>query len=112
MSNATAAPRCPTPVVQARVETIRHISDALNVDLGADGTVYGFELLTANEQLQASDDGTLVVVMRRSVTTRGPARVMTKRSRQERRATLFGRREQSVNNVLPNTGNNDVPGES
>jgi uncharacterized protein YuzE len=45
----------------AEVETI-HISDALNVDLAPDGTVYGFELLNANEQLQASDDGTLVVV--------------------------------------------------
>jgi hypothetical protein len=29
--------------------------------------MYGFELLSANEQLQASDDGTLVVSMRRSV---------------------------------------------
>jgi uncharacterized protein YuzE len=45
----------------AEVETI-HISDALNVDLAPDGTVYGFELLNANEQLQGSDDGTLVVV--------------------------------------------------
>jgi uncharacterized protein YuzE len=43
------------------VETIR-ISDTLNVDLAPDGTVYGFELLNANEQLQASDDGTLVVI--------------------------------------------------
>lgn len=43
------------------VETIR-ISDALNVDIAPDGTVYGIELLNANEQLQASDDGTLVVI--------------------------------------------------
>ena len=43
------------------VETIR-VSDALNVDISPDGTVYGVELLNANEQLQASDDGTLVVV--------------------------------------------------
>lgn len=43
------------------VETIR-ISDALNVEMSPDGTVYGVELLNANEQLQASDDGTLVVV--------------------------------------------------
>lgn len=43
------------------VETIR-ISEALNVDLAPDGTVYGIELLNANEQLQASDDGTLIVV--------------------------------------------------
>ena len=45
----------------AEVETIR-ISDALNVDLAPDGTVYGIELLNANEQLGASDDGTLVVI--------------------------------------------------
>ena len=43
------------------VETIQ-ISDALNVDLAPDGTVYGIELLNANEQLRASDNGTLVVV--------------------------------------------------
>ncbi len=45
----------------ADVETIR-ISDQLNVDLSPDGTVYGVELLNANEQLRASDDGTLVVI--------------------------------------------------
>ena len=38
------------------------VSDALNVDLAPDGTVYGIELLNANEQLQASDNGTLVVI--------------------------------------------------
>ena len=43
------------------VETIR-ISEELNVDLAPDGTVYGVELLNANEQLQAGDQGTLVVV--------------------------------------------------
>jgi uncharacterized protein YuzE len=43
------------------VETIR-ISEELNVDLAPDGTVYGVELLNANEQLQAGDEGTLVVV--------------------------------------------------
>lgn len=45
----------------AEVETIR-VSDELNVDLAPDGTVYGIELLNANEQLAASDDGALVVV--------------------------------------------------
>ena len=43
------------------VETIR-ISDALNVDMSPDGTLYGVELLNANEQLHSSDDGRLVVV--------------------------------------------------
>ncbi len=45
----------------AEVETVR-ISDELNVDLAPDGTVYGIELLNANEQLRASDDGALVVI--------------------------------------------------
>jgi len=43
------------------VETIR-VSDELNVDIAADGTVYGIELLNANEQLQSGDDGALIVV--------------------------------------------------
>ncbi len=34
----------------AEVETIR-ISDELNVDIAPDGTVYGIELLNANEQI-------------------------------------------------------------
>lgn len=46
---------------RADVETIR-VSDALNVDIAPDGTVYGIELLNANEQLQAGDDGDLVVI--------------------------------------------------
>ena len=45
----------------AEVETIR-VSDELNVDLAPDGTVYGIELLNANEQMRAADDGRLVVV--------------------------------------------------
>lgn len=44
-----------------QVETIR-VSDELNVDLAPDGTVYGIELLNADEQLGAGDDGRLVVV--------------------------------------------------
>jgi uncharacterized protein YuzE len=45
----------------AQVETI-HVSDELNVDIAPDGTVYGIELLNANEQLRAGDAGALVVV--------------------------------------------------
>jgi len=45
----------------AEVETIR-ISEELNVDLAPDGTVYGIELLNANEQLVSGADGKLVVV--------------------------------------------------
>jgi uncharacterized protein YuzE len=44
-----------------QVETIR-VSEELNVDLAPDGTVYGIELLNANEQLRAGDDGRIVVV--------------------------------------------------
>ena len=43
------------------VETI-HVSDELNVDLAPDGTIYGIELLNANEQLRGDDQGKLVVV--------------------------------------------------
>ena len=45
----------------AKVETIR-VSDELNIDLAPDGTIYGIELLNANEQLRASDGGRIVVV--------------------------------------------------
>ena len=45
----------------AEVETIQ-LSDALNVDLAPDGTVYGIELLNANEQLRGDNGGHLVVV--------------------------------------------------
>jgi uncharacterized protein YuzE len=45
----------------AGVETIR-VSDELNVDIAPDGTVYGIELLNANQQLRAGDNGVLVVI--------------------------------------------------
>jgi uncharacterized protein YuzE len=44
-----------------QVETIR-LSDELNVDLAPDGTVYGIELLNANEQLRGEDGGNLILV--------------------------------------------------
>ena len=43
------------------VDTI-HVSAELNVDLAPDGTVYGIELLNANEQLRGEDRGKLVVI--------------------------------------------------
>lgn len=43
------------------VETIR-LSDEIAVDIAPDGTVYGIELLNANEQLQREDMGDLVIV--------------------------------------------------
>lgn len=46
---------------RADVETIR-LSDELVVDIAPDGTVYGIELLNANQQLQREDKGELVVV--------------------------------------------------
>ena len=45
----------------AQVDTIR-VSDELNVDIAPDGTVYGIELLNANAQLEAEDNGNLVVI--------------------------------------------------
>jgi uncharacterized protein YuzE len=44
----------------SEVETIS-VTDNLNVDLTADGTVYGIELLNANEQLSGLLPGKLVV---------------------------------------------------
>jgi uncharacterized protein YuzE len=46
---------------RTEVEAIR-ISDELVVDLAPDGTVYGIELLNANEQLRREDTGGLVVI--------------------------------------------------
>jgi uncharacterized protein YuzE len=43
------------------VETIR-VSDELNVDIAPNGSVYGIELLNANEQLRSADDGKFVLV--------------------------------------------------
>lgn len=43
------------------VETIR-LSDEVVVDMSPDGTVYGIELLNANEQLRRGDFHGLVVV--------------------------------------------------
>ncbi len=43
------------------VETVK-ISEELNIDLAPDGTIYGIELLNANEQLRKEDEGKLLVV--------------------------------------------------
>ena len=42
------------------VETIR-LSDEINVDISPDGTVYGIELLNANEQLRVEDGPMLII---------------------------------------------------
>ncbi len=36
------------------------ISDELNIDLASDGTIYGIELLNANEQIIRQDEGKFV----------------------------------------------------
>ena len=43
------------------VDTIK-VSEEMNVDVAPDGTIYGIELLNANEQLGGEDGGVLVVV--------------------------------------------------
>lgn len=43
------------------VESVR-LSDEVIVDIAPDGSIYGIELLNANEQLRAADGGRLVVV--------------------------------------------------
>jgi len=45
----------------AQVNTL-HLSDEINVDIAPDGTVYGIELINANQQLGAEDGGNLVIV--------------------------------------------------
>lgn len=45
----------------AEVESIK-VSDELVVDMAPDGTVYGIELLNANEQLRGPEMGRLSVV--------------------------------------------------
>jgi uncharacterized protein YuzE len=45
----------------AEVETIK-VSDELNVDIAPDGTIYGIELLNANDQLLKEDLGKLLVI--------------------------------------------------
>jgi len=46
---------------RSEVETIR-ISDEINIDLAPDGSIYGLELLNANEQLRGEDMGKLLVI--------------------------------------------------
>lgn len=43
------------------VESVK-ISDELIVDIAPDGTVYGIELLNANEQLQKEDRGQISII--------------------------------------------------
>ncbi|MEH2383187.1 MAG: DUF2283 domain-containing protein [Nostoc sp.] len=45
----------------AQVETIQ-VSDEMNVDIAPDGTIYGIELLNANQQLGADEQGKVIVV--------------------------------------------------
>ena len=46
---------------QVEVEAVR-VSEELIVDLAPDGTIYGIELLNANEQLRRGDAGKLLVI--------------------------------------------------
>ncbi len=43
------------------VESVR-LSDEVIIDIAPDGSIYGIELLNANEQLRAADEGRLIVV--------------------------------------------------
>jgi uncharacterized protein YuzE len=44
-----------------QVETIQ-VSKEMNVDIAPDGTIYGIELLNANQQLDGDTQGKLIVV--------------------------------------------------
>lgn len=43
------------------VETIR-VSDELSIDIAPDGTIYGIELLNANDQLRGEDEGKMIII--------------------------------------------------
>jgi len=45
----------------AEVQTLK-ISDELNIDVASDGTIYGIELLNANEQISRQDEGKFLVI--------------------------------------------------
>ena len=45
----------------SEVEALR-ISDELIIDIAPDGTIYGIELLNANEQVRREDAGELIVI--------------------------------------------------
>ena len=49
------------PEKTAQVNTIQ-VSEQMNVDIAPDGTIYGIELLNANQQLGADSQGKLIVV--------------------------------------------------
>ena len=57
----------------AQVETL-HLSDEINVDIAPDGTVYGIELLNANQQLGSEDQGIGLLSTRPAATdTKSPS---------------------------------------
>lgn len=43
------------------VETVQ-VSQELNIDIAPDGTIYGIELLNANQQLGGDSQGKLIVI--------------------------------------------------
>ncbi len=45
----------------AEVHTIK-VSDELNIDMAPDGTIYGIELLNANEQMYNQDGGKFLLI--------------------------------------------------
>jgi uncharacterized protein YuzE len=45
----------------AEVQTLK-ISDELNIDIASDGTIFGIELLNANEQISRQDEGKFLMI--------------------------------------------------
>jgi uncharacterized protein YuzE len=45
----------------AQVQTIK-ISEEVNIDIAPNGSIYGIELLNANEQLYQEDEGKLLII--------------------------------------------------
>jgi len=79
---------------KADAESIR-LSDELVIDLAPDGTVYGIELLNANDQMQRDDTGEFALINEETGEETKFALKM-KKERQARKARVPAKRGQAA----------------
>jgi len=79
---------------KADAESIR-LSDELVIDLAPDGTVYGIELLNANDQMQRDDTGEFALINEETGEETKFALKM-KKKRQARKARVPAKRGQAA----------------
>jgi uncharacterized protein YuzE len=78
-------------------ESIR-LSDELVVDLAPDGTVYGIELLNANDQMQRDDTGEFCVVNEQTgEKTKFALKMKTRKKRKVRKSSSSRAKRRSAN---------------